>query len=128
MIVHEPASPEAPEAEDNPAVDPTAPEDIGPHDNVEDDEVLPQIEQNLVSSPVLTNSELISIGRPLTPIAQDDSWADHPQDSPRQEESPSTPPPQVTTPVLEDNDFVAQPTPSSQASPVFRRLRKGPRP
>ena len=30
--------------------------------------------------------------------------------------------------MLEDNDFVAQPTPSSQASPVFRRLRKGPRP
>lgn len=44
VIVHEPASPEAPEAEDNPAVDPTAAEDIGPHDNVEDDEVLPQIE------------------------------------------------------------------------------------
>ena len=41
MIVHEPASPEAPDAEDNPAVDPTAAEDIGPHDNVEDDEVLP---------------------------------------------------------------------------------------
>ena len=30
--------------------------------------------------------------------------------------------------MLEDNDLVAQPTPSSQASPVFRRLRKGPRP
>ena len=128
MIVHEPASTEAPEAEDIPAVEPTAAEDIGPQDNVEDDEVLPQIEHNVVSSPVLTNSELISIGRPLTPIAQDDSWADHPQDSHRQEETPTTPPTQVTTSVLEDNDFVAQPTPSPKASPTLRRLRKGPRP
>ena len=74
------------------------------------------------------NNELISIGRPLTPIAQDDSWADHPQDSPRQAETPATPPTQVTTLVLEDDDFEAQPTPSPQASPAFRRLRKGPRP
>ena len=74
------------------------------------------------------NNKLISIGRPLTPIAQDDSWADHPQDSPRQAETPVTPPTQVTTPVLEDEDFVAQPTPSPQVSPAFRRLRKGPRP
>ena len=43
MIVHEPASTEAYEAEDIPAVDPIAAEDIGHHDNVEDDEVLPQI-------------------------------------------------------------------------------------
>ena len=69
MIVHEPASTEAHEAEDIPAVDPIAAEDIGHHDNVEDDEVLPQIEHNLVSSPVLMNNEIISIGRPLTPIA-----------------------------------------------------------
>src|SRR3954463_5494696 len=103
MIVHEPASTEVPEAEDIPAVDPTAAEDIGHHDNVEDDEVLPQIEHNVVSSPVLTNSKLISIGRPLTPIAQDDSWANHPQDSPREEESPRTPPTQVTTLVLDDD-------------------------
>ena len=82
LIVHEPASTEAPEAEENPevnpAVDPTAAEDIGPHDNVEDDEVLPQIEHQLVSSPVLTHSELISISHPLTPTAQDASWDDHP--------------------------------------------------
>ena len=64
MIVHETASTEAHQAEDIPAVDPTAAEDIGHNDNVEDDEVLPQIEHNLVSSPVLTNSELISIGHP----------------------------------------------------------------
>ena len=70
MTVHEPASTEAHEAEDVPAFDPTAAEDIGHHDNVEDDVVLPQIEHNLVSSTVLTNSKLISIGRPLTPIAQ----------------------------------------------------------
>ena len=41
VVVHEPASTEAHEAEDNPAVDTTAADDIGPHDNVEDDEVLP---------------------------------------------------------------------------------------
>ena len=69
MTVHEPASTEAPEAEEIPAADPIAAEDIGHHDNVEDDEVLPQIEYNVVSSPVLMNSEIIRIGRPLTPIA-----------------------------------------------------------
>ena len=87
LVLHEPASTEAPEAEEDPAVDPTTAEDIGPQDNVEDDEVLPQIEYNVVSSPVLTNSEIISIGRPLTSIAQDASWADRPQ----QQDSPSTP-------------------------------------
>ena len=86
LVVHEPASTEAPEAEE-PAVDPITAEDIGHHDNVEDDEVLPQIEYNVVSLPVRTNNELISIGRPLTPIAQDASWADRPQ----QQDSPSTP-------------------------------------
>ena len=44
MTVHEPASIEAPEAEDTPTAEPIAAEDIGHHDNVEDDEVLPQIE------------------------------------------------------------------------------------
>ena len=97
LTVHEPASIEAPEAEDIPAADPIAAEDIGHHDNVEDDAVLPQFE----------NSELISIGRPLTPIAQDASWADRPQ---------------------EEEDFEAQPTATPQASPALRRLRKGPRP
>lgn len=85
-------------------------------------------EHQPVSSPVLTNSELISIGRPLTPIAQDASWADHPQQDTPSQESPSTPPPQVNTPVLDDDDYVVQPTPSPKASPTFRRLRKGPRP
>ena len=79
MTVHEPASTEAPEDEDIPAAEPTAAEDIGHDDNVEDDEVLPQIKHNVVSSPILTNSELISIGRPLTPTTQDASWSDHPQ-------------------------------------------------
>ena len=109
LTVHEPASTQAPEAEDIPAVDPIAAEDIGHHDNVEEDEVLPQIEHQLVSSPVLTHNELISIGRPLTPIAQDASWANRPQ-------------------AQEEDDFEAQPTPSPQASPAIRRLRKGPRP
>ena len=79
LTVHEPAFTEAHEAEDFPAADPIAAEDIGHHDHVEDDAVLPQLEHQQVSSPVLTHSELISIGRPLTPIAQDASWADHPQ-------------------------------------------------
>ena len=41
MTVHEPASTEAPEPEGIPAVDPITTEDIGHHDNVEDDEFLP---------------------------------------------------------------------------------------
>ena len=41
LTVHEPASTEAPEAEDIPAADPIASEDIGHHDNVADDAVLP---------------------------------------------------------------------------------------
>ena len=57
LTIHEPASTKAHEAEDFPAADPIAAEDIGQHDHVEDGAVLPQ------------NSELISIGRPLTPIA-----------------------------------------------------------
>ena len=44
LTVHEPASTGAPEAEDIPAVDPIAAEDIGHHDHVEDDAVLPQLE------------------------------------------------------------------------------------
>ena len=68
LTIHEPASTEAHEAEDFPAADPIAAEDIGQHNNVEHGAVLPQ------------NSELISIGRPLTPIAQDASWADRPQE------------------------------------------------
>ena len=124
LIVHEPASTETHEAEDIPAVDPTAAEDIGHHDNVEDDVVLPQIEHQLVSSPVLTHSELISIGRPLTPIAQDASWADRPQ----QQDSPSTPQQQQVTPSMQVEEDEDLPTPSPKASPVLPRLRKGPRP
>ena len=56
LIVHEPASTEAPEAEEVPVVDPIMAEDIGPQDNVDDDEVLPKIEHQSVSSPVLTNN------------------------------------------------------------------------
>ena len=70
LVVHEHATTEAPEDEEVPAVDPITTEDIGREDNVEDDAVLPQQD----------NSELISIGRPLTPIAQDASWADRPQE------------------------------------------------
>ena len=80
LTIHEPASIEAHEAEDFPAADPIAAEDIGHHDHVEDDAALPQLEHQQVSSPVLTHNELISIGRPLTPIAQDASWADRPQE------------------------------------------------
>ena len=45
LIVHEPATTEAPEAEDIPVADPITAEDIGHHDNVDADEVLPQIER-----------------------------------------------------------------------------------
>ena len=124
MTVHEPASTEAPEAEEIPAVDPITAEDIGHHDNVEDDEVLPQIEYNVVSLPVRTNNENISIGRPLTPIAQDASWADRPQ----QQDSPSTPQQQQVTPSVQVEEDEDLPTPSPKASPVLQRLRKGPRP
>ena len=65
MVVHEPASIEAPEAQEVPVVDPIVTEDIA-----QDDVVLPQIERPTVSLPVPTNSELISIGRPLTSISQ----------------------------------------------------------
>ena len=109
LTVHEPAFTEAHEAEDFPAADPIAAEDIGHHDHVEDDAVLPQLEHQQVSSPVLTHIKLISIGRPLTPIAQDASWADRPQ-------------------AQEEDGVEAQPTPTPQASPALRRLRKGPRP
>ena len=60
-MIHEPASTEAPESEEVPAVDPNAAEDIGHEDNVNDDEVLPQLEPQSVSSSALTSSELISI-------------------------------------------------------------------
>ena len=76
LVVPEPAFTEAPEAQEDPVVDHTTAKDIGPQDNVNDDEVLPRIEHNVVSSLVLTHSELISIGRPLTPSAQDATWAD----------------------------------------------------
>ena len=78
-MIHEPASIEAPKSEEVSAVDPNAAEDIGHEDNVHDDEVLPQLEPQSVSLPAPTRSELISIGRPLTPIAQDDSWAERQQ-------------------------------------------------
>nr|XP_020188130.1 neuromodulin-like [Aegilops tauschii subsp. strangulata] len=74
LVVHEPASTEAPESKDIPAADSTAAEDMGQEDYVEDDEVIPQLEPKLVSSPAPMSSELISIGRPMTPIAQDELW------------------------------------------------------
>ena len=82
LTIHEPASTEAHEAEDFPAADPIAAEDIGHRDNVEDDAALPQLE----------HSKLISIGRPLTPIAQDASWADRPQEEEDNEAQPTPTP------------------------------------
>ena len=43
-MIHKPASIEAHEDEEVPAVDPITAEDIGHDDNVNDDEVLPQLE------------------------------------------------------------------------------------
>ena len=125
MIVHEPASTEAPEAQEVPVINPIVTEDI-----VQDDEVLPQIERPSVSSPVHTNSKLISIGRPFTPITQDASWADRPQPATLVQDSPSTPHPtpmQGTSPIVNDDNYM-ETTPSPKASPVFQRLRKGQRP
>lgn len=130
MIVHEPASTEAPEAQEVLVIDPIATEDIGPQDNVEDDEVLTQIHPQMVSSPIRTNSETISIGRPLTPISQDASWADRPQPATPVQDSPSTPhpsPPQGPSPIVNDDNYMEN-TPSPKASPVYQRLRKGQRP
>ena len=56
LTIHEPASTEAHEAEDFPAADPIVVEDIGHHDHVEDDAVLPQLEHQQVSLPVLTTT------------------------------------------------------------------------
>ena len=128
MIVHEPASTEAPEAQEVPVIDPIATEDIGPHNNVQDDVVLPQIERPTVSSPVLTNSELISIGRTLTPISQDASWAHRPQQATPHQDSPSTPQPSsvpVISPMSNDDNYM-ETSPSPKASPVFQRLHKRP--
>ena len=130
MIVHESASTEAPEAQEVPVVDPIATEDIGPQDNVEDDEVLPQIQCHTVSSPVHTNNETIIIGRPLTPISQDASWVDRPQPATPVQDSPSTPrpsPPQGPSPIVNDDNYM-ETTPSPKASSVFQRLHKGQRP
>nr|XP_040254054.1 uncharacterized protein LOC120972648 [Aegilops tauschii subsp. strangulata] len=129
LVIHEPASIEAHASADVPAADPNTAKDIGQEDNVDDDVVLPQLQSQSVSPPALTSSELISIGCPLTPIAQDDSWAEcQQQDTPVHDETPRTPPPQVTTPVLDDDDnYMVQTTPSPKASPAFHRLRKGPR-
>ena len=99
LVVHEPTSTEALVSEEVPAIDPNAVEDIGHEDNVVDDEVLPQLEHQLVSSPAPTSSEYISICRPLTPIAQDDSWAERPQ-----EETPV----RDATPVLHQRKSPAQ--------------------
>ena len=92
-MIHQPASTEAREDEQVSAVDPNAAEDIGHDDNVVDDEVLPQLEHHLVSSPAPTSSYYISIGHSLTPIAQDNSWAERPQEeTPSHDETTRTPP------------------------------------
>ena len=108
LVIHEHTSTEAPESEEIPSVDPNTAEDIGREDNVNDDEVLPQIEPNpVVSFPAPTSSELISIGRPLTPRPMASATQDMPVDD---EAIMCTPLAQVTTPVLETqqeipNDF-----------------------
>nr|XP_040256311.1 enolase-phosphatase E1-like [Aegilops tauschii subsp. strangulata] len=132
LAVHEPASTEAHEFEDIPAADSTAAKDIGHDDNVEDDEVLPQIQPNPVSSPTPTSSELINIGGPTMPITQDVFWEEQHPNSPLHEVIPRTPPAHVTTPVLETLQDtpkdMEKTTPSPKASPSFKRLCRGPRP
>lgn len=118
-MIHEPAYTKAPEDEEISATDPITTEDVGHEDHVEDDDVLPQIEPNLmISSPPPTSSELLSIGcpmtpRPMTPITQDMSLDD--------EAILHTPIAQVTTPVLETNQEVLK-TLISQSLRLRRRL------
>ena len=135
MVVHEPASTEAHVSEEIPDADTTAAEDIGHEDNVDDGAVLPQVPhlmQKLVSLPAPTSSEQISIGGPMKPITQDEFWGEQHPNTPLHEVIPRTPPAQVTTPVLETPqetpEDMEKTTPSPQASPSFRRLRRGPRP
>lgn len=128
LVVHEPSSTEAPENEEVPAADPNPAEDIGCEDNVNDDEVLPQLEPiAMVSSPAPTSNELISIGCPMTPRPMMPITRDMPMDD---ETILRTPPTQVTTPVLETQqespDAFDSTIPSPQASPSFRRLHRGP--
>ena len=117
LIVHEPASTKAHESEDIPAFDSTIAEDIGHEDNVEDDEVLPQILPNSVSSPAPTSSELISIGGPTTPFTQDVFWEEHHPNSPLHEVIPCTPPTQVTTLVLETSQATPEDMEKTTPSP-----------
>ena len=117
LVVHEPASTEAHESEDIQAADSTAVEDIGHDDNVEDDEVLPQILPNSVSSPAPTSSELISIGGPTTPFTQDVFWEKHHPNSPLHEVIPRTPPTQVTTLVLETSQATPEDMEKTTPSP-----------
>ena len=93
--------------------------------------MLPQILPNPVSLPAPTSSELISIGGPTTLITQDVFWEEQHPNSSLHEVIPCTPPSHVTTLVLETlqttPEDMEKTTPSPQASPSFRRLRRGPR-
>jgi hypothetical protein len=102
VVMHEPAPIETHVTIDIPATNTIAAEDIGHDENVRnDDEVLPQLTQDVLSSPVPTNSENVSIGDPPTPIVQDQFWDKQHPNTLLHEVIPCTPPAQVTTLVLE---------------------------
>ena len=82
----------------------------------------------MISLPTPTSSEYINIGRPLTPIAQNDSWVERLQEETLvRDATPRTPPAPVTNQVLNDDNYM-ETTPSPKASPVFQWLSKGLRP
>jgi hypothetical protein len=138
VVIHEPSPTKASQkdSKDILAVDFTAAEDIGQHDNVtqDGDAVLPQLqpEPDVVSSLVPTNSEHVSISYSPTLVLQDEFWDEMHPDSPVHEVISRTPPTQVTTHVLESPESPLESmeidAKSPHMSPSFRRLRKGLRP
>jgi hypothetical protein len=90
------------QSEEIPVVDNIAAEDIGHEDNVPDttDAVLPQATTPVVSSPVRTDSEYVSIVEPATPVIEDDYWQEEHPNTPIHEVLPHTPPASIATPVL----------------------------
>jgi hypothetical protein len=106
---------------------------IAHEDNVPEpaDAVLPQITEPMVSSPVHTDSEYVSIGDLAMPLTEDDYWQEEHPNTPIHEVLPHTPPAPVATPVLAslESPFknIVTDEPSLDAAPL-RHLRKGPRP
>jgi hypothetical protein len=123
----------ASQSEDIPAVEINTAEDIGTEANgtAPDDAVLPQAPTPMVSSPVRTDSEYVSIGDPATPVIEDDYWQEEHPNTPIHEVLPRTPLAPIATPVLASPESPFENIIIDESSPdaaQFRRLHKGPRP